>query len=71
MIGLRCAAVYKRIRAGLLTPPVNIGIRTSTWPQHEIVYLNLALVSGKSDDDIRRLVSNMIEQRKQERNGHE
>ncbi len=61
--GLKRGAIYKCIRTGLLTPPIKIGSRVSAWPEHEIAYVNVALIRGASDDQIKALVSNLVSQR--------
>lgn len=64
LIGLRRGAIYARIRDGLFPRPCKIGKRASAWPQHEVVYINLAIIAGRSDDRIRSLVRSLVEQRK-------
>ena len=61
--GLKRGAIYQKVRDGLFTPPIKIGKRASAWPQHEIIYLNLAAISGKSEADIKRLVESLVAQR--------
>lgn len=51
--------VYNAIQAGLFTKPVKIGRRCSAWPDYEIAAINAARIAGKSDDEIRALVSNL------------
>ena len=63
MIGLKRAAVYVRIAAGLLPGPVRIGARVSGWPAREITAVNEALIQGKSDDEIRQLVADLVNRR--------
>jgi len=62
--GLKRGAIYARIRDGLFPPPCKIGKRASAWPQHEVVYINLAIIAGRSDDRIKSLVRSLVEQRK-------
>ena len=54
---------YRHIKDGLLTKPVRIGLRAAGWPDYEIEAINQARLQGKSDDEIRELVSNLMEAR--------
>ena len=63
LTGLRRAAVYMRIAAGLLPRPVKIGVRVSGWPAREITAVNEALIQGQSDDEIRQLVKDLVSRR--------
>jgi prophage regulatory protein len=71
LIGLRRGAIYARIRDGLFPPPCKIGKRASVWPQYEVTYLNRAIMAGRSDDRIKSLVKNLVEQRAQMAGGGE
>ena len=53
--GLKRAAIYARIAAGLLPRP--------GWPAREITAVNEALIQGRSDDEIRHLVANLVAKR--------
>ena len=53
------ASVYNAIRAGLFTTGVAIGQRAKGWPDYEVNALISARIAGKSDDDIRELVSRL------------
>ena len=63
LTGLKRAAVYMRIAAGLLPRPVKIGVRVSGWPAREITAVNEALIQGRGDDEIRALVARLVAQR--------
>jgi len=54
---------YDDIQKGLFTPPVKIGSRASAWPEHEIASINAARIAGKSDDQIRQLVIELVADR--------
>lgn len=56
--------LYARVRAGLLTPPIKIGLRASGWPADEIAAINKARIAGRSDADIRELVAALTIRRK-------
>ena len=53
------ASIYNAIRAGLFTKPVPIGERSVGWPDYEVKAINQARISGKSEADIRELVSRL------------
>ena len=51
------ASVYNAIRAGLVTTGVAIGQRAKGWPDYEIDAINAARIAGKSEAEIRELVT--------------
>jgi len=53
------SAHYVDIQQGLCTKSVSTGARSVAWPEHEIDTLNLARVAGKSEKEIRLLVSDL------------
>ena len=61
--GLSRAGVYAYVKKGLLTKAVKIGERASAWPSDEISSVNAARIAGKSDDEIRELVTSLERQR--------
>ncbi|RZL65995.1 MAG: transcriptional regulator [Variovorax sp.] len=52
--------LYADIQAGLYTRPVKIGPRASRWPRSEVAALNAARIAGKSNDEIRALVLQLM-----------
>lgn len=56
--------LYSDIKLGLMTPPVPIGENSVAWPEHEINAINTARIAGKSNDEIRTIVADLVEQRK-------
>ena len=62
--GLSRAAVYAYVGKGLLPKAVKIGERASAWPETEIAAVNAARIAGKSDEEIRELVSSLERQRR-------
>lgn len=62
-VGLKRAAIYNHIEAGLLPRPVKLG-RVSAWPSEEIARIVNARIAGKSDADIRELVRVLVSARK-------
>jgi prophage regulatory protein len=59
-LGLRRAAIYQRIAAGLISPPIKLGRRASVWPAREIIALCEAHIEGRSDTNIRQLVTDLV-----------
>lgn len=57
------SSLYSDIAKGLWTPPIRMG-RASTWPRHETNALLSARVAGATDDQLRQLVRDLLEQRK-------
>lgn len=60
------STTYNDIKEGLMTQPVKIGGENSqsvAWPEHEIHAINAARIAGKSNDEIRRLVSSLMADR--------
>ena len=55
---------YLDIQEGLFTHPVSIGSRAVGWPDHEVEDINAARIAGKSDKEIRELVSKLEAARK-------
>ena len=54
---------YVDVQNGLVTPPVHIGERSVAWPDSEIEAIVAARIAGKSNDEIRELVSQLIAER--------
>ena len=57
--GLSRSTIYLRIAQGVFTKPVSLGGRTVGWPASEVATLNAARISGKSDSEIRDLVTKL------------
>jgi prophage regulatory protein len=57
--GLSRSTIYLRVSQGLWTKPVSLGARAVGWPSDEVDVLNAARIAGKSDDEIRELVSKL------------
>jgi len=57
--GLSRSTIYLRITQGVFTKPVNLGGRAVGWPAIEVAALNAARISGKSDSEIRDLVTKL------------
>jgi len=55
---------FNLISDGLFTKPVKIGLRSSAWPEFEANAINAARIAGWNDSEIRRLVTELHEFRK-------
>jgi prophage regulatory protein len=58
-------AVYAAVKTHLLTPPVKLTRRSSAWPEHEVDTINVAITAGRSENEIRELVSRLVAARQQ------
>ena len=58
------ASHYNDIANGLMTEPVHIGSQSVAWPENEIAAINRARIAGKTNDEIRALVTALHAQRK-------
>lgn len=55
--GKKRSSHYADIKVGLFTAPVRIGARAVGWPAEEVAALNAARIAGKTEEEIRALVS--------------
>lgn len=62
--GYSRSTIYLRIEQGLWPKPVSLGARAVGWPASEVTVMNAARIAGKSDDEIRALVTNLEAARK-------
>lgn len=62
--GLARSTVYLRIKQGTLTRPILLGPRCVGWPKAEIESITNARIAGKTDDEVRALVSHLEASRK-------
>jgi prophage regulatory protein len=53
------ASIYNAIKAGTFTKPVPIGLRSVGWPMDEVRMINLARIAGKTEGEIRELVTRL------------
>lgn len=58
------STIYDEVSRGLIPQPVSLGGRAIGWPESEIDALIRARIAGRTDDDIRLLVTEMLEARK-------
>ncbi len=57
--GYSRSTIYLRISQRLWTRPVSLGARAVGWPASEVEALNAARIAGKTDPEIRKLVSKL------------
>lgn len=57
--GVSRSTHYLLISQGLFTKQVSLGPRCVGWPAHEVAALNAARIAGKSDAEIRGLVTEL------------
>ena len=65
MVGKRRSAIYADVSRGLLPPQVHLGGRLVGWPESEIDAIIRARIAGKTEDDIRNLVRDLVARRKE------
>ena len=58
--GYSRSTLYVRISQGLYPRPVALGPRSVGWPAGEVAALNAARIAGKTDDEIRGLVAQLL-----------
>ena len=63
--GLSKSTIRRRIQEGLFVPPVSLGERAIAFVESEIQNVLVAMVAGKSKDEIRQLVRDLVAQRQQ------
>jgi len=61
--GYARSTLYLRISQGLWVRPVRLGGRAVGWPAREVSALNAARIAGKTDPDIRALVTRLEAER--------
>ena len=58
------STIYDEIAKGLIPQPISLGGRAIGFPESEIDALIRARIAGKTDDDIRQLVTDLVAARK-------
>ena len=57
------STTYADVKAGLLPPPVKLGRRSSGWIAREVAAVQQARIAGRSENEIRELVTQLIKLR--------
>lgn len=60
---LPTSTFYEWIDKGLMTPGVALGARSVAWPSFELEAIAAARIAGKTDDEIRDLVKQLVADR--------
>ncbi len=62
--GLPPTTLADRISNGLFPKPIPLGGRTVGWPSYEVDQVIKAMIAGKSEIDVRKLVSTLEAERR-------
>lgn len=62
--GISNTTLHDRIKQGLIPPPFSTGARSVGWLDHENERVIAAMVAGKSEEEIKKIVKDLIDQRK-------
>lgn len=62
--GFGNTCLHHRIKQGLMPPPIHLTARTVGWLEHELDAVLAAIVAGKSDEHIKSLIIELVDQRK-------
>ena len=63
--GVGRTTLYERIKDGTFTPPIKLGARASAWPANEVQACKDAIIRGSGADEIKVLVSRLVQSRRQ------
>jgi len=63
LTGLSRSTLYKRRAEYLIPPAISLGGNSVGWPENEIVHIVNCRISGKTDDEIRKVVFEMLQRR--------
>lgn len=59
----KSSTMYNRIKAGVFPPPVSTGGQTVAWISAEVDQWIKAVIVGTSDEEMKALVTKMLESR--------
>ena len=62
--GMKRPTLYEHKAKGLFVRPVKLAPKLAVWPKDEISKINAARIAGRTDDEIRALVIELTEARK-------
>lgn len=63
--GIAQSTFYDWQSSGLMPPGISLGLRSVAWPAHELDAIAAARIAGKSEDEIRALVRDLVAARAQ------
>lgn len=58
--GIGRTTFYDWIERGVMTRPISLGARAVGWPSYELDDILAARIAGKSEEEIRALVTEMM-----------
>lgn len=58
--GIAQSTFYEWIARGLMPPGIALGWRSVGWPAHELDAIAAARIAGKTEDEIRALVLDLV-----------
>ena len=58
--GKSSSRLYEDIQNGLFPPSVAIGPQARAWPDHEVNAINAARLRGASDEQLKKLVTDLV-----------
>jgi prophage regulatory protein len=61
--GRKHASLYSDISRGVFPKPVTIGPNAVGWPEGEVAAINAARIAGRTEDEIRQLVTTLHQRR--------
>jgi prophage regulatory protein len=59
-VGLSRPVIYRRIKAGVMPPPIKLGPKASAWPESEVADIMCAVAGKATDVQLRALVESMV-----------
>jgi prophage regulatory protein len=63
--GLKQTSIYTQAKTGVFPPPIKLTARSSAWIEDEVAEVNRARIAGKTDQEIRALVTRLVAARSQ------
>ncbi|PSW30447.1 transcriptional regulator [Photobacterium phosphoreum] len=63
LTGISSSTHYLHIQQGLMVKPVSLGANSSAYPLFEIETINAARIAGKDQNEIKKLVTTLMENR--------
>ncbi len=63
--GFSRSTLQIRVNDGLMPPPISLGARAIGWLSHEIDSTLKAMIAGKTEAEIKALIIDLVELRKQ------
>ena len=60
LTNLSRSKIYADIKEGIFPPPIRLGIRSVAWVDHEINEWMQARIAGKSHNDLKKLVGELV-----------